>query len=66
MNEPKQLVYTDAGRFSQVLINLLSNSIKFSDHGHVVVKVSSDDTDDGQKTHLNIEVQEYSFFSGKN
>lgn len=58
LNEPQQQVYTDAGRVSQVLINLLSNSIKFSDRGQVLVKVSYDTLEEGHKINLNIDVQD--------
>lgn len=58
LNEPKQLVYSDAGRVSQVLINLISNSIKFSDHGQVLVKVSYDTIEEDHKINLMIDVKD--------
>ena len=35
------LVYIDSTRLSQVIINILSNSIKFTDKGHINMSVSS-------------------------
>lgn len=56
--QPRELVYTDAGRLSQVLINLLSNSIKFSSQGKVLVHVDYETLDAGQKISLNIDVKD--------
>lgn len=33
---------TDAGKLRQILINLISNGIKFTDHGHVLVSIATE------------------------
>jgi PAS domain S-box-containing protein len=43
-----QWVQTDAGKVRQVMINLLSNAMKFTEHGGVVVRSSAVQGDDGQ------------------
>ncbi|CAI2162842.1 17492_t:CDS:2 [Funneliformis geosporum] len=39
-NKLPKFVITDPERFQQVLVNLLSNSIKFTDNGQVILKIS--------------------------
>ena len=43
-----QLVYGDALRYKQILINLVANAIKFTDSGSVLINVSACNTDDKQ------------------
>jgi PAS domain S-box-containing protein len=42
------IVLGDAGRFRQVITNLIGNSIKFTERGHILVDVYSDLTEDGR------------------
>ncbi|HEY9828861.1 MAG TPA: PAS domain S-box protein, partial [Stenomitos sp.] len=54
-----QFIYTDEGKLRQILINLIGNAIKFTDHGYVVVKVTLTDTSQNHHTqHLKFEVQD--------
>lgn len=52
---PLELV-GDAGRFRQVVTNLVGNAVKFTDKGHVLIDVSGT-VGDG-KTHLSVTVQD--------
>ena len=47
----------DAGRIRQILINLIGNAIKFTEQGHVLVRVSTQ-PDPGEAANLRIEVED--------
>lgn len=44
------MVMGDPGRIRQVLLNLISNAIKFSEEGNILVKVALSNATDGQHT----------------
>ncbi len=48
----------DPTRLRQVLINLLGNSIKFTEHGQVVIRVSTDKTDNENELDVRFEVED--------
>jgi signal transduction histidine kinase/CheY-like chemotaxis protein len=53
-----QFVRSDAKKLRQVLVNLIGNAIKFTDHGHVIVRLSVLAGDASQRLHLGIEVED--------
>lgn len=58
IDEPKQAIFTDSMRIRQVLINLISNSIKFSDKGKVTVTISLKPINEQLKFNLMIDVED--------
>lgn len=44
----RHLIIGDAGRFRQIVTNLVGNAIKFTEKGHVLVALSSEPTSDGE------------------
>lgn len=55
-NMPKRL-YGDIGRIKQIVINLLNNAVKFTDEGHVLLRVSVCQRA-GEKIMLKIDVED--------
>ncbi|MCP4042373.1 MAG: response regulator, partial [Gammaproteobacteria bacterium] len=53
---PKHLV-ADAGRVRQMLLNLTSNAIKFTETGHVLIEITGKEQTDGE-THIHVAVQD--------
>jgi PAS domain S-box-containing protein len=45
-----QSIVSDAHRFSQILSNLISNTIKFTENGYIKISASSEFCDDGKMT----------------
>jgi len=55
--DPKQRVTADAQRLRQIMINLVGNAIKFSDHGEIVVQLRLSEEASGQAL-LRVEVSD--------
>ena len=49
------MVTGDAGRFRQIVTNLIGNAVKFTDRGHVLIDLASHETDDGVEIAVRVE-----------
>ena len=48
-------VMGDAGRFRQIVTNLVGNAVKFTDHGHVLIDLASRTTESGVEIVMRVE-----------
>lgn len=51
-------IYSDCSRISQVVTNLISNSIKFSEKGKVIIRINNTPADESNSSMLSIEVED--------
>lgn len=53
-----QILFLDEFRLQQILINLLTNSIKFTDKGYIKLSITCDDIDINNNLNLNIFIED--------
>ncbi|HEX2089388.1 MAG TPA: response regulator [Actinomycetota bacterium] len=53
-----EAIMGDVGRFRQILLNLLNNSVKFTDSGEVVLTAGPAETEDPAKVGLHLQVRD--------
>ena len=56
--EPVPYVVADEGKIRQVLINLLGNAIKFTEHGHIRLHVTLEQTEERIRLWLSARVED--------